>query len=60
MVGHVRGRDDLLKLGHLNSGQVIKAVNGEKVAVVPEGDINDLQHDKTDFNEHTENNRTEN
>ena len=37
VLGHVRGRDDLLKLKHLNSGQVIKAVNVEKVVVVPEG-----------------------
>ena len=57
VLGHVRRRDDLLKLKHLNSGQVIKAVNVEKVVVV---DINDLQDDEIDFNEHTENNRTEN
>ena len=57
-LGHVRGRDDLLKLKHLNSGQIIKAVNVEKVVVVPEGDISDLQDDEIDVNEHTENNRT--
>ena len=60
MSGHVRGRDDLLKLKHLNSGQIIKAVNVEKVVVVPEGDINDLRGDEINFNEHMENNRTEN
>ena len=60
MLGHVRERDDVLKLKHLNSGQVIKAVNVEKVVVVPEGDINDLQDDEIDFCEHTEINRTEN
>ena len=59
MLSHVRGRDDLLKLKHLNGGQAIKAVNVEKVVVVPECDINDLQADEVDFNEHTENNRTE-
>ena len=60
VLGHVRGRDDLLKLKHLYSGQIFKAVNVEKVVVVPEGDINDLQDDEIDFSEHTENNRTEN
>ena len=60
MLGHVRGRDDLLKQKHLNSGQIIKAVNVEKLVVVLEGDINDLQDDEIDFNEHTENNRTNN
>ena len=44
----------------MNSGQVIKAVNVDKVVVVPEGNINDLQDDEIDFNEHTENNRTKN
>ena len=59
VLGHVRGRHDLLKLKHLNSSQLSKAVNVEKVVVVPEDNINDLQDDKIDFNEHTENNRTE-
>ena len=35
-------------------------MNVEKVVVVPEGDVNDLQNDEIDFNEYTENNRTEN
>ena len=60
VLGHVRGRDDQLKLKHLNSGQVIKAVNVEKVVVVPEGDINDLRDDEIDFNEPAANNRIEN
>ena len=60
MLGYARGRNDLSKLKHLNSCQVIKAVNVEKVAGVPEGDINDLRDDEIDFNEHTQNNRAEN
>ena len=35
-------------------------MNVEKVVVVPEGDVNDLQNDEIDFNEYTENNRNEN
>ena len=49
VLGHVRGRDGLLKLKHLNSGLVIKPVNVEKVVVVPEGDINDLQDDEIEL-----------
>ena len=60
MLGHVRGRDDLLKLKHLNSSQVIKAVNVVKIVVFPESNINNLQDVEIDFNGHTENNRTEN
>ena len=59
VLGHVRGRDDLLNLKHLNSGEVIKAVSVEKVVVVSEGD-NYLRDDEIDFNEHTENSRSEN
>ena len=58
MLGNIRRRDDLLKLKHLNSDQVIEAMNVEKVVVVPKGDINDLQDDKIDLNKPAENDRT--
>ena len=54
VLGHVRGRDGLLKLKHLNSGLVIKPVNVEKVVVVPEGDINDLQDDEIELKKNSD------
>ncbi|KAL9981137.1 hypothetical protein ACROYT_G009801 [Oculina patagonica] len=38
VVGHVHGRQDLLQLRHLTTDKGLKAVNIEKVVVVPDGD----------------------
>ena len=37
-VGHVHGRQDLLQLQHLTTGKELRAVNIEKIVVVPDGD----------------------
>ena len=38
VVGHIRGRQDLLQLRHMTTGKELKAVNIEKSVVVPDGD----------------------
>ena len=39
VVGHIRGRQDLLRLRHMTTGKELKAVNIEKIVVVPDGDL---------------------
>ena len=38
VVGHVHGREDLLRLRHITTGKELGAVNIEKIIVVPDGD----------------------
>ena len=38
VVAHVHGRQDLLQLRHLTTGKELRAVNIEKIVVVPDGD----------------------
>ena len=38
VVAHVHGRQDLLQLRHLTTGKELRAVNIEKIIVVPDGD----------------------
>ena len=38
ILGHVHGRADLLRLQHLSTGKEIRAVNIEKIVVVPDSD----------------------
>ena len=38
VTGHVRGREDLLRLRHPSTGKEIRAVNIEKIVVVPDSD----------------------
>ena len=38
VIGHIRGRQDLLRLRHMTTGKELKAVNIEKIVVVPDGD----------------------
>ena len=38
VTGHVHGREDLLRLQHLSTGKEIRAVNIEKIVVVPDSD----------------------
>ena len=41
VVGHLHYRQDLLRLRHLTTGKELKAVNIEKIVVVPDGDPHD-------------------
>ena len=41
VVGHNHDRQDLLRLRHLTTGKELKAVNIEKIVVVPDGDPHD-------------------
>ena len=38
VVGHVHGREDLLRIRHIATGKELRAVNIEKIVVVPDGD----------------------
>lgn len=38
VIGHIHGRQDLLRLQHTTTGKELKAVNIEKIVVIPDGD----------------------
>ena len=46
LFGHVYGRQDLLQLQHLSTGKELRALNIEKIVVVPDGDpLTDIRPD---------------